>query len=315
MTDAPVKQLWLPTPAGPRLNVIHFPSRATAPKVIITHGAFSRASFLLRLSHFLHHQGFEVWLFEWRGHGDSDPDDGSTNYESLAEVDLQTVLLHVTQHSQGSAPIFFVGHSVGGVLPWMLLARHPELRSLVAGVVSIGSQITGAGSSLARRAGLLGIAAAVHLLDGAPCSVFRVGPNDEAKGVMSQWVSWNRQGQWLGYDGFDYSHASSQVQVPALLLAGGGDTLVAPLHGVAQLHAALGSADKTLLHCARSAGFAEDYTHGGLVCSPAAMQELWPLIATWIARATRYTLPLGQGMGGQGERNEMSSAKARYADP
>ena len=42
--------------------------------------------------------------------------------------------------------------------------------------------------------------------------------------VLSEWMSWNPRGTWIGRDGFDYLGALKRDHAPWLAIAGPGDT-------------------------------------------------------------------------------------------
>jgi oxygen-independent coproporphyrinogen-3 oxidase len=271
-----------PTPQGARLHLLHF-ENATSKYVplLLTHGTFSDARIGTRLAAYLQQQGFDTWLFEWRGHGQSELGPVEPDYEAFANVDLSTAVDYVLRRT-GRSALSFVGHSAGGVLPWMYLARHHEEARRFRGIVSLASQTTHAGRSPTMFVGL-GLAWLVSNIAGrAPSKVFRLGPNDETRGLMNQWIRWNVLGRWHGNDGFDYRSKLSEVSVPALFLAGGGDRSIAPFAGIQQLYADIGTTDKTLLHCGARAGFRENYSHVRIIASRSAEAEIWPRISEWL---------------------------------
>ena len=127
---------------------------------------------------------------------------------------------------------------------------------------------------------------AESLLDYSPGRAFGVGPENEPKGILSQWYRWNRTRRWTGRDGFDYLAALRDLTVPTLCLAGAGDRWIAPAPGCRRLFDALGSRDKEWILCAKSEGFTEDFGHARLIASRAAQREVWPRIRDWLVART-----------------------------
>lgn len=267
---------------GVRLAMLRFarPDTRFAP-VLLTHGTFSNASICTRFAGYLRDAGFDTWVFEWRGHGRSDAGEVEADYEHLAAYDVEGATRFVLE--QTSAPdLCFVGHSAGGVLPWMHLARTPSHAPWFRGIASLASQTTHAGRSFARKLGLSTMVLASRMFGRAPARLFRLGPNDETHAFMAQWARWNMNGRWIGAGGLDYLEQLATLRIPALILAAGGDRFIAPLAGCRQLFDALGTPEKTFLHCGKADGFREDYTHGRIIASKGAQAEIWPRIAAWL---------------------------------
>lgn len=253
----------------------------SAPAVILTHGTFSNGKLCLKLARHLADAGFDCWVLDWRGHGQSESDTGHCDYEQLAIRDVEAAVDHVRQQTR-NARVFWVGHSAGGVLPFIYLARHPDRVRSFAGIVALGSQTTHAGRGVLAKL-LLGVGKGLTTALGkAPGKLFRLGPEDEKVELMAQWFRWNSSGQWIGRDGFDYGSQLAAVDVPVLCFAGHGDTRIAPLAGCRALYDRLGSTDKTFVGCGVSEGFATDYTHAGLIAGPHAAAEVWPKIENWL---------------------------------
>lgn len=274
--------LFAPTRDGVRLGMLRFarPDTRFAP-VLLTHGTFSNAAICTRFAEYLREAGFDTWVFEWRGHGRSEAGETEADYEYLADYDIDGATQFVL--AQTSSPnLCFVGHSAGGVLPWMHLARAPSHASRFRGIASLAAQTTHAGRSVMRNLGLSATIRLSRMFGRAPARLFRLGPNDETRAFMEQWARWNMDGQWIGAGGFDYREQLPAVHVPALILAAAGDRFIAPLAGCRQLFDALGTSDKTFLHCGKADGFREDYTHGRIIASKGAQAEIWPRVAAWL---------------------------------
>lgn len=93
------------------------------------------------LLHFLHGNGycgrvyepllallaedFDLWLCDVQGHGDSDHGGRFHGWNRSAELAVEA--FEAGRGVFGAEPCFAVGHSFGGVLTSLILARHPEL--------------------------------------------------------------------------------------------------------------------------------------------------------------------------------------------
>ena len=267
---------------GVELSLVRFSGevRGEAP-VLLTHGTFSNAQVCAKLAAYLADHGFDCWIVEWRGHGQSQAGRGKPDFQHLADFDVPAGLAAVRRLT-GNPHVFLAGHSGGGLVFLMHLARQPETRQHVKGLVTLASQATEAGRRWRDKARIASFAILNNVLGHVPGPAFGLGPENEWRGVMNQWFRWNWTQRWVGRDGFDYATALREIDVPALCLAGAGDRFIAPVLGCRRLFEALGSRDKRFVVCGTSDGFAEDYDHARIIASRAAGQEIWPLIAAWI---------------------------------
>jgi oxygen-independent coproporphyrinogen III oxidase len=251
--------------------------------VVLSHGTFSNAQTCTRLATYLAENGFDCWVLELRGHGRSEVGPVHPDFERFSELDVPAALRAV-RHNTRNKPLFWVGHSGGGLVLLMHLARHPEALAQVKGIVTLASQATDAGMTWSGWAKIALSAAGNNLLGYAPGPLFKLGPENEFRGVMNQWFRWNWNGRWTGHDGFDYLEGLGRITVPALCVAGGGDRFIAPYQGCRRLYNALGGPDKQMMFCAKSEGYGEDYSHARIITSRRAQQEIWPIISEWLAK-------------------------------
>ncbi|MGH7279719.1 MAG: alpha/beta fold hydrolase [Candidatus Rokuibacteriota bacterium] len=255
--------------------------------VLLTHGTFSNATVCTRLAAYLCDAGFDCWILELRGHGRSAAGNALPDFEWFSEYDLPAAL-DTVRRITGKPGVLALGHSGGGLIFLMHLARYPTARAQVTGLVTLAAQATAAGASWSGRTKISLFALGTRVLGYTPGPLFGFGPQNEFAPVIGQWCGWNRRGRWIGRDGFDYLTALGELTAPALCLAGSGDRFIAPVAGCRALFDALGTADKAFVECGTAHGFAEDYTHARLIASRPAREEIWPLVRDWLVRhATR----------------------------
>lgn len=253
------------------------------PPVILTHGSFSNAQTCTRLARYLAEQGFDCWILELRGHGRSEAGPVSPNVERFSEFDVPAALRAVRRETQ-IRQLFWIGHSGGGLVLLMHLARHLEACGQIRAIVTLASQATDAGATWSGRAKIILSAMATNTLGRAPGQILKFGSEEESRGVMNQWFRWNWTSRWTGEDGFNYLEALRQIEVPALCFAGGGDRFIAPYRGCRRLYDTLGGFDKRMVFCAKSEGYGEDYSHARIVTSRRAQREIWPVISEWLIK-------------------------------
>jgi len=112
-----------PTPHGFTLRGWHSPPSGK-PVLHFLHGnSFCGLVYWPMLSLLSEH--FDVWLSDIQGHGDSDLGGAFVGWNRSAELAAQAFEHH--QHLFGDVPRYAVGHSLGGVLTSLILAKHPAL--------------------------------------------------------------------------------------------------------------------------------------------------------------------------------------------
>jgi oxygen-independent coproporphyrinogen-3 oxidase len=249
--------------------------------VLLTHGTFSNGTLCSRLAAYLAQQGFDCWVLDLRGHGESQRDGFTPDFEAFGLFDTPAAIGAVRRYS-ACPEIFLVGHSAGGLAFLMHLARRPEARREVVGVITLASQATGAYTTWQGWAAGHGVQVGTAVLGYSAGRAWRLGPEDERKGVFDAWFRWNRTQRWTGADGFDYMAALGQVTVPVWCFAGAGDRAIAPAEGCRRVYEAIGSPGKRWTVCGRAEGFSEDFNHARIIASRAAQREIWPRIKDWL---------------------------------
>lgn len=276
-----MKQHFISNQSGTRLCLHYLPAHGDAvAAVVLAHGMFSNYRACRGLAQYLARLNFDCWLLDYQAHGHSD--------KSSTPVDFETLCLHDTEatlkflQTQTNPPLWWVGHSGGGLAIAMYLARYPERQGSLAGFVTLASQATDAGLKQSRRVQFRLFRALIRVLGKAPGKSFGLGPEDESVAVMDQWLRWSLSRRWTGADGFDYSDNLGVITVPSLSLAAIADRFIAPVSGCRKMHSLLGGDDKTFVVFGKVHGHLEDYTHARLISSRKASVDVWPLVGQWI---------------------------------
>ena len=165
------------------------------PPVILTHGTFSNGGICRQLALFLNNKGFDCWIYEWAGHGKSLYGNLTPDAEGHALHDVPLVVNTVLEETREQA-VTWVAHSGGGFLPLMYLARNPDQLYKFKGLVMIGSQSFGAAPKLGMKIVILLFWLSIKIWGKTPGPLFKLGPEDETQGFLSQWCSWNFWGKW-----------------------------------------------------------------------------------------------------------------------
>lgn len=251
--------------------------------VVLTHGTYSNAGICQGLAGYLAGRGHPCWIMEWRGHGSSGNPGKETDFEDTALGDVPAVIRHVREQSGAGGPLIWIGHSGGGLVLPMYLARHPGEQRHFAGIVTLASQASGACASLVNRckAGLA--LALVSLLGYAPGSAVGLGPEDESRKMMHQWIGWNLKQAFAGNDGFRYDRALKEIRLPLLSIAADQDTFIAPPLGCQKFFNMFGGHEQSRFTVfSEPAGSKKAFDHTRIMLSRSAETRVWPFIAEWI---------------------------------
>jgi pimeloyl-ACP methyl ester carboxylesterase len=277
------------------------------------------------LAKYLHGHGFDVWVAELRGTGlSSHPrlfsrQQYGFSFDDFAWRDAPAIVAAVREKT-GAPRVFWVGHSMGGLLAYVFL-QGPLSESL-KGVVAISSPgrfVRTAVYALFRQwARIASLWTAIHLeaigrffapyITLLPEFILRTTINPSnmepsvirracanlaaniSRGVFMQFSDWMERG-----DIFDqslrrnYTEGLKGVTTPMYLIAGGGDALVPP-DSVELVYRLLPEGDKTFKRFSLADGARADYGHGDIILGVTAREEVWPTIAEWLEkRATRKT--------------------------
>jgi pimeloyl-ACP methyl ester carboxylesterase len=252
------------------------------PPVLLSHGSFSNHGTCLGLAMYLESLGWTAWVFDWRRRGGSATATTAACFDAVARWDVPCVVDAVLAHS-GHDRLFWVGHSGGGLVAAMWMARHPQLaQQKMAGLAMLASQATEAARAWRAQAALRLFDTYLRCTPTAHGPRLRMGPENEDAAMMRQWCRWNLRRAFHGQDGFDYLGALAQLTLPVLALAGAGDRRIAPPPGCEKLLQAFGSPDRSFQVCGKAQGFLEDYTHNRLILSRSAHKEIWPLVGQWL---------------------------------
>jgi fermentation-respiration switch protein FrsA (DUF1100 family) len=102
-----------------------------SPTIIICHGFGTNRSDVLVLADFLSRAGYNIFLFDFRGHGESQG--WYTSFGYLEQRDLKSALEFLQQNSEIKLKEFgAIGVSMGGAIAIMTAANEPSIKAVVA---------------------------------------------------------------------------------------------------------------------------------------------------------------------------------------
>lgn len=314
------------TADGWTLALHHFPAKGKpkATPVVFCHGIMSNKynwdlTDALSLPARMATQGYDVWILELRGSGQSSTpgyfDDLPDEYtfDDYVLRDVPAAVDYVAARGR-SGQVHWVGHSMGGIVMYGYLQRveQAKIRSLTAvaspplvfdhvpgiatasWLVELGDVFfdvlpTGTLANIGASQAWPGLRPELHVLwnydNMAPDTTRQLAAHAVdgiSAVVLQQFVAAARTQNLRSADaGYNYTAGMDRVQVPVLFIAGGQDHL-APPAVMAQAFRDVGSADKRIEVFSRANGYAHDYGHLDLVVGRAAPAEVWPRIEAWV---------------------------------
>ena len=252
--------------------------------VLLVPGTFSNHSFWLGtrgtgFARELVAAGYEACVVDPRGHGKSQRSTRRDrwDFDDWARYDIPTALSVLLRERRRP---FVIGHSAGGAALLAGLAANPDLRFRMRGVVVVATPLPWLQPW--RAAGARLIRTVSTLFGRFPARLLRLGPEDELKGVMTQWMTWNTEGHWRGDDGTDYEAGLAELELPLLTVSGAGDRFFAPPKACRGLHERISSPDKTFVLCGSHSGYLEDFDHVSILVGKTARARVWPMIIRWL---------------------------------
>lgn len=214
--------------------------------VVIVHGAGEHSGRYDHVGARLVSEGFAVYALDHRGHGRSDGPRALIDRLAHAVADIdRLVSLAVDAHPD--APVFMLGHSMGGLLAVQYALDHqPRLAGLVlsgalvaldaaSAPVRLAGQVL---SVLAPRLGVIAVDSSLISRDPQVVAAYRADPLVHHGKLPARTVA-----ELVRY-GSEFPELVGRITVPALVMWGTEDRLCPP-HGSQMLVQRLGADDVT----------------------------------------------------------------------
>lgn len=354
----PDETFYVRTPDGWNLQVIRYlpsgPHRPWAEPIVLCHGLAANSWSVdlddrSSLARYLAARGFDVFVPDLRGSDGSWPVDprkrNDYTFDDHANFDAPVILQAALERS-GAAHAFWVGHSMGGMIGYVLASRDNGL----AGLVTLASPVEFHADQLLTRLVRLALRVPIDPLPQrrmamglAPIITPTFPPIPELSAlryhleldtlrlaltnaitdmphrILRQFAGWGlleRMGDADG--GGDYRNALPKVKVPLLVVAANADRL-APPSAVQPGFVQAGSDDRTWICLGESPDGPSECGHADIVLGRYAPTQVFPRIAGWLEeRATagpRRILPARRLDVERLRREQMAPRSLRREDP
>jgi predicted alpha/beta hydrolase len=207
-----------------------------SPVVVILPAMGVSARFYVPLVRAMHGAGLSAVTTDLRGQGESTPPvsrNSGFGYREIVEADLTTVFAAIADRFP-AAPVVVLGHSLGGQLALLHLARHYPAADgpRISGVILLASGSAWHGGFAGWRGPRNLIFSQLFALTARvigywPGDVLGFGGR-QSRGVMRDWARQARTGRYLLSDGSDYDSALRTLRMPVLAVDVEGDDLAPP---------------------------------------------------------------------------------------
>lgn len=321
------EQHYTDTPDGWKLALHRYkPEQLSVEKepVLLVHGfAANRFTWSLAgdrsFATFLFERGYDVWIAELRGSGESDGSSAFTdrkpdyNFDTFLKVDLPALINYVRFSTQREH-VTYVGHSLGAMLGYAYLGTNPDgggVKNLIAlsgaagmrdrnaaidflmkvkGMVMITPKIYG---ELIAKGNANNIGWTDTRFDALMWNTEAINPralsmfaynavSNFPASLLEQVTDWVESGQFRSADkSLNYEDLLQQIDVPCYVGTGKLDA-VAPPRAAKMTFDKIGVKDKELEIFGTANGYAVDYGHIDLVTGDRVMTEVFPNIFTWL---------------------------------
>lgn len=327
--NPPSEVRWAKTDDGWLIPLYHYPPSATVAgrdPVVLCHGLGANrfnmdVSPSLSLARYLADHGWDAWIMEVRGVGNSRRVEGGKSwdftFDDFVTRDLPAVFREV-RRATGAPRVNWVGHSMGGMVLYAYLATGDQTqlgRCVAAASPGTFEFMGGPFRPLGRladwlpRGGHFPASSLAPMLlpffttsrmteelrrvltlagnpDNFPMDALRrmgaAGIGDTSNRVYRQFGDWVAHGSFTSEDHkVDYRSGMRRIDRPFLFLAGRWDELVSPA-AVLQGYNEIASREKKYHLFGRANGDQADYGHGDLILGRASVEEVYPEIEAFL---------------------------------
>lgn len=287
------ESLFIPIEGG-QIHLKRIYQNPEGPPVFLLHGSMENGKIFYSKSlkgyaPFLAQQGYDVFVVDMQGRGESTPKMSRASKYGQVDVIKTDIPLSIAkiQEIKGKVPIAAAAHSWGGVL---LLAYLARFENNISSVVLFGVKrwITVRNWEYFKKLsfGWYFLGKILNPIYGFyPAVKLGAGSDDEPRYHYQQINEWLRVGSsWIdNVDGFDYGKALENKTLPPLLfVASKNDTLLGRPEDVQHLMSEVKNADKSYWFLAKETGYKHDYGHVDMLTHKDAPEDFFGKIATWM---------------------------------
>lgn len=264
--------------------------------ILMIHGAIENGKIFYSSSHkglapFLCKKGFNVFVADLRGHGNSSPKITKNSkygqFEHMTE-DIPAFIEKVLEISN-KTKLNLIAHSWGGVLVNGFFARNPKKLEKINKSVYFGSKRKVKGINREK-------ALKVYFMWGFFCRLltfiygylpavkFNIGSDNDTKTYLLECTNWVLSNAWVDKnDNFDYKKALKQINLKLIwYFAAKNDLALGHPDDVKNLMIESGEKNAKFTILSKENGNLHHYDHISMLTHPDAVNDHFPQIAKWL---------------------------------
>ena len=277
-----------------QLHLRHIWQKKGGTPVFMLHGVIENGLIFYTkkgkgLACYLAEQGFDVYVADLRGRGESVPLIDKNAEHGQFEAITQDIPLFInTIYQKTEQKIHLVAHSWGGVLLASALARFPKMTQRIRSKTCFGTKRMVTVKSLEKlvkvNIGWNNLAPKLARKKGfLDAKKHGIGSDNETKRSLADSVAWVKKSQWHDpTDGFDYFQAAKLIDWPPTWhFTGSNDRVLGHAKDVNIFIKEYNPKAKfTLL--SKSYGNMQNYDHINILTHPNARLDHFPQLVTWL---------------------------------
>ncbi|WP_091979818.1 alpha/beta fold hydrolase [Pseudoalteromonas denitrificans] len=296
-----VKQtsILIPLCSKQTLHLRHiFHEQKPGPAIFFLHGAIENGKIFYSnknrgLAPFLANQGFNCFVADLRGRGESKPNiNADSDYgQNEAIIEDIPIFLNKIKEFTGEAPQYWIAHSWGGVLMNSYLARYPEAISSIKACVYFGSKrsLYNKHPEKLFKANLLWYFLAPKIVKKKgflPAKKLGWGSDDETAKSLQHSVAWAKIAPWIDpLDKFDYGDAISNLSLPPILhIAAVKDKALAQTIDIQKFIDESGKGEQKMNLYGKKYGHGHNYDHINMLTHPKAHDDQFLDVMAWFKK-------------------------------
>ena len=290
-----VSSHYIPVTGKDTLHLKRLWSEPAGTPVFMLHGAIENGRVFYSgsgkgLAPYLAQSGFDVYVADMRGHGESSPPIRRTSRYGQTEAILEDIPAFISFILQlrGVVPPYWVAHSWGGVLLSSFLARYPEYCASVSSIVYFGTKRKVRVRNFHRHLKVdliwnLLCPLITSFLGYLPARQLGIGSDNETAKYLRQCRKWVNSDQWVDSDdGFDYGAAIRKINLPPIwYIAARNDYALGNPADVRDFMNECGMQESRYTVLALENGNRHNYDHITMLTHPDAVNDHFPEIEDW----------------------------------
>lgn len=306
-TAPPIQQesIFIPVTAKDTLHLKRFSQNHQGPPVFLVHGSIENGRIFYSksgkgLAPYLAQQGYDVFVADLRGRGQSRPAiSGKSRFglNHTLKEDFPAFISKIKE-LKGDVPQYWGAHSWGGVLMLAYLARTVipvQVQAMVFFASKRRISIRSPKKFFMVDVMWNWFAKATVAVTGALyAKQLKMGSDSESKHTHKQTHQWVVERRWLDWhDEFDYAAALQKKQLPpTLYLTGAKDDVLGHPVDVEKLRQETGCKHSAFKVLSKANGNLHDYDHINILTHPEAQVDHFPEVVSWFRNAETAMQPL-----------------------